>query len=117
MTGRDPFGDEKLKRINLILYLIPLVGWILSALTLSQKQSEPQKKKVSRISLNLTLGWFLFYILLWTGSTFSGDSYSLRLLYMNGLLTTGYIVISLTLMWRIWQGKSINLLALKAKQD
>ncbi|MBR8830118.1 MAG: hypothetical protein N5P05_003222 [Chroococcopsis gigantea SAG 12.99] len=108
MTHRDQFGDEKLNRIQLILYLMPLCGWILAALTLYGKESSSEQRKVSRISLSLTLSWLIFYVLLWAGSIYGDDTYSFRLLYANGLLTTGYILISLGLMWRLWRGKSIN---------
>jgi hypothetical protein len=62
-------------------------------------------KKVSRLAVTLMLGWLSLYSFLWLGANASADLLSLRLLYLNGMLTTGYFLICIILMIRIWQGK------------
>jgi hypothetical protein len=106
VKNTDPFGDKKLSRLQLMLYLFPVVGCLPSGLTLAGKQGTTEQRALSRLSLTLTLSWLVLYGLLWTGSSLAGETASLRLLYTNGLITTGYFITCLGLMLRIWQGKT-----------
>jgi hypothetical protein len=106
LKNTDPLGEQKLLRLQLMLYLFPVVGCLPSGLTLAQKQGTAEQRALSRLSLTLTLSWLVLYGLLWTSSSFVGETTSLRLLYANGLLTTGYIIACLGLMFRVWQGKT-----------
>jgi hypothetical protein len=102
MSHADPFGDRQLIRLQLLLYLMPFVGIVPSAWTLSRKTGDREGRSLARLSLNLTLGWLLAYGLLWTGSTMATDTLSLRLLYLNALLTSGYVLLSLGMMrWQL----------------
>jgi hypothetical protein len=103
MINHDPFGDRKLNRLQLMLYLIPFLGVIPAAWTMYQGEATGEKRQISRLSINLTLGWLLFYVFLWTGTTFTDQTLSFRFLYLNGLLTSGYILLSLGIIWKIWQ--------------
>jgi hypothetical protein len=58
--------------------------------------------------VTLAFGWLLGYILLSTGVQFS-EFWTLRLLFMNSLLTSGYFLVSIGLMVRLWQRKSPRL--------
>jgi hypothetical protein len=103
MINHDPFGDRKLNRLQLMLYLIPFLGVIPAAWTMYQGVAAGEKRQISRLSINLTLGWLLFYTFLWTGTTFTDQTLSFRFLYLNGLLTSGYILLSLGMIFRVWQ--------------
>lgn len=105
MNNSDPFYETKLNKLQLMLYLIPVVGWIPAMWTLYHRQGNSAQKSVSRISVTLTLSWAIAYILLWTSSGFTPETYTLRLLYLNGLLTSGYIIVSLSLILRLWKQK------------
>jgi hypothetical protein len=103
MINHDPFGDRKLNRLQLMLYLIPFLGVIPSVWTMYRGVGEAEQRQISRLSINLTLGWLLFYAFLWTGATFTDQTLSFRFLYLNGLFTSGYILLSLAMIFRVWQ--------------
>ena len=105
MINHDPFGDRKLERLQLMLYLIPFLGVIPSAWTWYRGERKGKQRQISRLSLNLTLGWLLFYAFLWTGATFSDQTLSFRLLYWNGLLTSAYILLCLGIIVKVWRQK------------
>ncbi len=95
----------QLEQLKLSMYLIPVLGFFLALWTLYWRQGSRKIQKVSRLSLTFTLCWSLCYSLLWTGAWQTSEFNSLRLLYLNSLLTSGYFLISLSLMIRLWQGK------------
>jgi hypothetical protein len=109
MKDNDPFKERQLNKLQLSLYLLPVVGWIPALWTLYRKQGSREQQSVSRLSVTLTLTWLLAYSLLWFGATQSSEFLMLRLLYLNGLLATGYILTCLGLTIRIWQGKTVRL--------
>ncbi|MFB6277704.1 MAG: hypothetical protein ABEI32_16330 [Halothece sp.] len=95
---------------QLSLYLIPIFGTIPAAWTLYRQKGTPQQRAVSRLSLMLALSWFLAYTLLGLGGTLTPSTvWSLRLLYLDGLITSGYFISCLALFIRLWQGKSPRL--------
>jgi hypothetical protein len=105
MSNSDPFQERKLEKLQLIIYLIPVLGCIPSAWTLLKSQKTSEELSVSRLSIRLTLIWSIAYSLLWFSSFQTSEFLSLRLLYLNGLVTSGYLVACLGLMFRIWQQK------------
>jgi hypothetical protein len=109
MNQNDPFNEGKLKQLQLYLYLVPIVGFFPALWTLYQRQGSREQKTVSRLSVTLTLTWLLTYSLLWFGAMQTSDLFTLRLLFCNGLLTSGYFLICVGLMIRLWQGKSPRL--------
>ncbi|PSO49198.1 MAG: hypothetical protein BRC33_07610 [Cyanobacteria bacterium SW_9_44_58] len=95
---------------QLILYLIPIFGTLPAVWTLCRKNGTPQQRAVSRLSVMLALSWFLAYSLLGAGGSLTPSTiWSLRLLYLDGLITSGYFISCLVLLIRIWQGKSPKL--------
>ncbi len=76
---------------------------------ISRKESQEETVAVSRLALTLTGAWLLSYVLLWFGGLQTSDLLSLRLLYLNGLLTSGYFLACLFFIWQIFQGKKIGL--------
>jgi hypothetical protein len=109
MNKNYPSKQDNLDKFQLSLYMLPIVGIVPSLWSLFSGQSNLQQKKVSRTSINLMLIWLFLYISLWLGSNITTELLSLRLLYLNGLLTTGYFLSCLSLAIAIWQGKTPNL--------
>ena len=101
----DPFQEQKLEQLKVFLYLIPVLGFVPALWAISNPQSSKAEKKVSRLAIILVLLWLFTYGLLWSGATQSPEWLSLRLLYLNGLFTSGYFILCIALMWRTWQGK------------
>lgn len=103
--SNDPFQEQKQQKLQRMIYLMPLIGWIPALWTVSRQQGNTQALAVSRQSIKLTVVWAIAYSLLWLGSLQASEVLTLRLLYLNGLLTSGYILICLGLMFRVWQRK------------
>ena len=95
-------------RLSLLFYLLPLVGIFPALWTLYRRQGSREQQAVSRLSVTLAFSWLLGYILLMSGAQTS-EFLTLRLLFINSLLTSGYFVVSLGLIVRLWQGKSVRL--------
>jgi uncharacterized membrane protein YozB (DUF420 family) len=93
-------------KFQLSLYFLPIVGALLAGWTIIKGKSSPQHQKVCRISVNLTLVWLAIYITCWESSNFVGEIASLRLLYGDALVTTGYFAVCLWLAFRIWRDRS-----------
>lgn len=102
MNDLDPFENPDLKRLQLFLYLTPVIGFFPALWTLYRRQGTQYQQAVSRLAVTLAFSWLLGYLLLGTGANTS-ESLRLPFLLMNSLLTSGYFVISLWLMFRLWQ--------------
>ena len=94
------------KQSQLWLYLLPVVGIIPAVWTLSRGVGNVEQQKTSRLSLMLALLWLTGYIALWLGAAQTEEIMAFRLLYANTLLTSGYFLICLGLMFRLKGGKS-----------
>ena len=102
-----PLKDTDISKTQLILYLIPIVGFFPSLWTLYQRQGSREQLIVSRLSITLAFIWMLGYLLLTTGA--ATDFLTLRLLILNSFMTSGYFLVSVWLIFRIIQGKSSRL--------
>ncbi len=109
MKKPDLFKEQKLKQLELFIYLIPVVGFFPALWTLYRRQGSREQQAVSRLSVTLALGWLLAYSLLWAGAAQASEFLTLRLLFINGMLTSGYFLVCIGLMIRLWQGKSPRL--------
>ena len=108
MKELDPLENQDLKRLQLFVYLIPVIGFLPALWTLYRRQGTRELLAVSRLSVTLALGWLLGYIFLLAGAQTS-EFWTLRLLFLNSLLTSGYFLVSIGLMARLWQRKSLRL--------
>lgn len=108
MKELDPLENQDLKRLQLFVYLIPVIGFLPALWTLYRRQGTREQQAVSRLSVTLALGWLLGYILLLAGAQTS-EFWTLRLLFLNSLFTSGYFLVSIGLMARLWQRKSVRL--------
>lgn len=104
MKELDPLENSDLQRLQLFIYLIPVIGFFPALWTLYRRQGTREQLLVSRLSVTLAFAWLLGYILLASGAELS-EFWTLRLLFMNSLLTSGYFLVSLGLMVRLWQRK------------
>jgi hypothetical protein len=102
-----PSKDTDISKTQLVLYLIPIVGFFPSLWTLYQGQGSRDQLAISRLSITLALIWMLGYLLLTTGS--ATNFLTLRFLILNSFLTSGYFLVSIWLIFRVIQGKSCRL--------
>lgn len=98
-----PAKDTDISKTQLILYLIPIIGFFPSLWTLYQRQGSREQVTASRLSITLAFIWMLGYLLLTTGAV--ADFSTLRLLILNSFLTSGYFLVSVWLIFRVIQGK------------
>lgn len=105
----DPYGEQRLQRLMMFLYLVPGFGLFPAFWTLLRRQGSHRQRQVSRIAVLLGLIWFVTYGALGLGAEQMGDITRFRLLFLDGMATTGYVVLCLSLMLRVWQNKSVQL--------
>ncbi|MFM8293532.1 MAG: hypothetical protein ACKN9E_03165 [Microcystaceae cyanobacterium] len=109
-SRQDP-EEAKLQRLQRSLIFIPIIGvipslWLLLPSAHRLKNPEIQNQQnLARFSLGLTFTWLAMYSLLWLGELQNSGLWGFRLLYLNGLLTSGYFLACLFFAWRVSQGK------------
>jgi hypothetical protein len=98
-------------RLETFFYLIPVIGLIPSLWAIYRRQRDKKQLAVCRLSVLLAFIWLTIYLSCNVGADLSGTSTSiaLRLLFINGLATSGYFISSLWLMMLLWQKKSVRL--------
>jgi hypothetical protein len=101
-------ADKTIPKGLLLLYLIPIFGCFPALWTLYHQEGNREQMSLSRISISLAATWLLVYMLLTTGSATS-EFLMLRLLILNSLLTSGYFLVSIWLIFQVLQGKSVKL--------
>ncbi|MEM9271906.1 MAG: hypothetical protein AAGA80_02920 [Cyanobacteria bacterium P01_F01_bin.143] len=105
MNDLSSVSDKKAQQ-QLWIYLLPIVGIVPSIWTLYRGKASEESQKTSRLSLILVLSWSIAYISLFVSANQTSDILAFRLLYANALITTGYFLVCLGLMFRLLQGKS-----------
>ncbi|MGP1375193.1 MAG: hypothetical protein ACTS3T_20360 [Almyronema sp.] len=103
-------------RVKLSLYLIPVFGFFPALWTLSLKQGDRQEQSVSKLAVVLALSWLSAYLVLGTGANLS-ETAALRLLVTSSLIGSGYFLVNLWLILRLWRGKSVKLPGLSQFSD
>jgi len=101
-------ADTTISKGLLLIYLIPIFGCFPSLWTLYRQQGNREQMSLSRISISLAATWLLVYMFLTTSSA-SSEFLMLRLLILNSLLTSGYFLVSIWLIFQVLQGKSVKL--------
>lgn len=107
MNDLSSVTEKKAQQLQLGIYLLPVVGIVPALWTLYRGKASQQEQKTSRLSLMLVLVWLIAYISLSFGANQTSDILAFRLLYTNALITTGYFLICIGLMFRLLQGKSL----------
>ncbi|MBW4558872.1 MAG: hypothetical protein KME59_23715 [Trichormus sp. ATA11-4-KO1] len=103
-----PRQDIATTKRQLLVYLIPVIGFFPSLWTVYRRQGSREQLAVSRLSITLAFTWLLGYFLLATGAATS-EFFTLRILILNSFLTSGYFLVSVWLIFRLIQGKSPRL--------
>ncbi|MCM1982793.1 hypothetical protein [Lyngbya confervoides] len=108
----DPFQSEDLVRLQLFLSLIPVFGLIPALWSLSRRDSPRQVRQVSRLAVTLGLLWGLGVLMLQAGvgdpAMGLASSVGMVLQVGNTLWSSGYFVMLLWLMTRVWQRKAVQ---------
>lgn len=104
MKELDPLENPDLNRLQLFIYLVPILGFFPALWTLYRRQGTREQQAVSRLSVTLAFGWLLGYLLISAGLQDS-EFWTFRLLLINSLLTSGYFLLCVGLMARVWQRK------------
>jgi len=108
MSYPDRLKEENLKRLQMFIYLVPIVGFFPALWTLYRGKGDRELRNASRLAVTLAGGWLLGYLLLGAGAK-ALDGVSIQLLILASLLTSGYFVINIVLMVRLWQHKALRL--------
>ncbi|TAF52200.1 MAG: hypothetical protein EAZ61_08735 [Oscillatoriales cyanobacterium] len=101
------------ERRSLYLYLLPVFGFFPAWWTLYRYRRTTAARSVaelnaSRLSVTLGLLWLAGHLLTEFSANHT-ESHHLSLLIFSSLWTSGYILIELGLMVRVWQGRSLRL--------
>ena len=123
MKQPDLLETEELNRLQIFIYLIPVLGFFPALWTLYRQAgahptgtSERSRQNASRLAVTLAMGWIVGYALLGAGAQ-AADSLTLPLLITSSLLTSGYFLVNIWLMVRLWQGRAIRLPGISRLSD
>ncbi len=112
----DTLENSEIKRLELFLYLTPVVGFFPALWRLYSRRGSREQLAVSRLAVTLAFSWLLGYISLSAGAD-SSESFRLPLLLVNSLFTSGYFVVSVWLMIRLGQHQPLRLPVLSHLAD
>jgi hypothetical protein len=98
--------NDKLNRLVLFIYLIPVFGFFPAWWMLYRGQGTPEERSIGRLAMTLALMWLSGYILLGTGMQYS-ELPNLSLWIANSVLTTTYFLVNFGLMVRLWRHKPL----------
>ncbi|MBE9077295.1 hypothetical protein IQ241_08300 [Romeria aff. gracilis LEGE 07310] len=104
---QDSYRDEPQQKLRLFFYLIPVLGVFPAAWALYQGVSG-QERSVSRLAVTLGLGWIVATVLLGAGAELSSAA-SLRFLIASSFVGSGYFLVNIGLMVRVWRQQSVRL--------
>ncbi len=104
----NPEAKKDVKDLMLLFYLMPVFGVGPAMWTLSRPDRSPKERALSRLAIKLMLAWFAGTVALDVGVE-NIDALRLPLLIVSSVLTSGYFVLNLGLMLRLWQGRAIDL--------
>ncbi len=109
LITKAPETSDTTAALQLILYMIPIVGFFPSLWTLYTRQGTREQLMTSRLSITLALAWILGYLMLATGAEQTSDFLTLRLQILNTFLTSGYFLVSVWLILNAVRGKKQRL--------
>ncbi|APB34259.1 hypothetical protein GlitD10_1933 [Gloeomargarita lithophora Alchichica-D10] len=95
-------------RLRLLFYLLPVVGLVPAVGNLLTNWSRsPVERDLSRSVITITSLWLVTYVL--GGSLAQQESLGVPALLMSSVATSGYFILQLWLMVRVWRGQSLKL--------
>ena len=103
----DPLENPELKRLQLFIYLTPVVGFFPALWTLYRGKGDRRAQTASRLAVTLGLIWVGSQILLVTGVK-SFQPLEFSLLLTSSLLTSSYFLVTFWLMVRLWKRQSLK---------
>ena len=96
------------KRLQLYLYLLPVIGFIPSLWAVYRKEGDRQIQSTARTAVILAISWAIAISLLQSGANVS-ESLHLPLLLGSSAVTSSYFFLKVWLMVRLWRHQSIRL--------
>jgi len=108
MHDLDRLETDTVRHLRLFFYLLPIFGFFPAVWTLYRRSGSRQERALSRFVVKFALGWLLLYGLM-GASALTSESAQLPLLLTASFMTSGYFVLNLFLMVRLWQRKTLAL--------
>ncbi len=108
LVPADPLGERELKHLFAYLCLVPVFGFFPALWVLYRRRGTAEQRAASRTAVSLALIWVLGYALLGAGAEAS-EGLRLPLALTSSLLSSGYFLTSLWLMYRLWRRQSLKL--------
>lgn len=108
MQDFNSLETDELRHLQLFLYLLPVFGFFPALWTLYRDRGGRQERALSRMVIKLTLGWLVAYVLLGAGAA-SAESFQIPTLIAASVLTSGYFLVNLWMIVRLWQRRSISI--------
>ena len=106
----DPFAERPLTKLQLWFTLVPFLGTVPALWWLWNPQSSPQQQHTSRLALRLFIIWLGTIGILSLGATQNSDLiWQFRFLFVEGTLSSIYVLTCVGLMFQVWQGKNPRL--------
>ncbi|MCG9893401.1 MAG: hypothetical protein MH252_20300 [Thermosynechococcaceae cyanobacterium MS004] len=108
---QDLLASPTLHRLRLFTYLIPVFGMVPAVWTMTQGKRDRQYRPISRLALGLGSLWLLGYFGLNSAlsPSESGMSAQMSLMLIQTVFTSGYFVLCLGLMVRLWKQRATGL--------
>lgn len=101
------FAERDVKRLQVFLYLIPVLGVVPAIITLYRDGRSQAKLDASRLAIKLAFIWFVGTVLLNTGAAAS-ESLHVSFLVSSTLLTSGYFITNCWLMLQVLRRKRLR---------
>lgn len=108
----NPSRYQPFERLALFVYLLPILGAIPATVSLWKTPRDRKQQQVKRLSILLGLLW-LTGTAGFTLSSQNAETLAVPFLVASTLWTSGYFLISLGLMFRLW--KNLPLLPTQSK--
>lgn len=108
---QEVLTSPTLNRLWLFAYLIPVFGMVPAIWTLTQPKSDRRYRAMSRLAASLGGAWLLGSVAFNSAlpASESGMSTQMSLMLINSVFTSGYFVLSLGLMVRLWKRQPSDL--------
>jgi ABC-type protease/lipase transport system fused ATPase/permease subunit len=124
MKQSELLESEDLDRLQIFIYLIPVLGFFPALWSLYRQtgrrsladNSERSRQNASRLAVTLAMSWIIGYAMLGAGAQ-AEESLTLPLLVTSSLLTSGYFLVNIWLMVRLWKGQAIRLPGISRLSD
>jgi hypothetical protein len=110
MKPAVPPDLDPLDRLQMFIMLVPIMGVVPALWYRYQGLAPGPVRDVSRLALQLGLAWVVLTVLCQTGASAQFSQVAtLRFWLASSFVGSGYFLVNLWLMVRIWQRKSIKL--------